>query len=435
MLDGLPLPSCPFLWDSGRGSPIGGDILATINAEWIESLSHCALPQIESVRLVEAVHAAVGQLTAALAGEYPDLEAVRQVAAGLVDVGATDPVVVARSVPVLCDLAERAGHGRVDRVAAIVGAFGEGFARAAVDVTETRFEGMEAAYRNTPVAIVIGSAGGLIYEVNPTFERLMGVRAEDWCGRPGHPLLPPDQRERALRQLGSGERFTSQGPLPQADGTEVWMAWTGLPATSKSGRHYMLGFGQDITEQRKATEALKWQALHDPLTLLANRRHLLEHLARTAASAGPTDEVGVCALDLDAFKPVNDLHGHLVGDQLLVEVAHRMQAAVGADCFLARVGGDEFVVVMVPPTDRDGICAILSGLQAALREPFHIGGHVLNVTVSVGAVLGPVAGRDLSQVLDAADQVLYEAKTQGADRLVLRRLTTGGDLESGPQLR
>lgn len=373
------------------------------------------------------------RLTAALAGEYPDIEVVRQVAADLVDAGATDPTVIARSVPVLCDLAEQAGHDAADQVATIVGAFGEGFARAAVDATETRFEGMEAAYRNTPVAIVIGSAGGLIYEVNPTFERLMGVRADDWRGRAGYPLLPPDQRERVLSQLSSGEHFTSQGPLPQADGTEIWMAWTGLPATSKSGRRYMLGFGQDITAQRQATEQLKWQAMHDPLTLLANRRHLLEHLARTAAAAGPQGAAGVCALDLDAFKPVNDSHGHFIGDQLLVEVAHRMQAAVvGTDCFLARVGGDEFVAVLPPPTDADRTRAILSGLQAALREPFHIGGRPLAVTVSIGAVLGPLTGHDPTQVLDAADRVLYEAKTHGPDQLVLHRFTADRDLSPGP---
>ncbi|MFE2958015.1 diguanylate cyclase domain-containing protein [Nocardia tengchongensis] len=409
------------------------DIPATIDAEWIESLSHCVLPQIESAQLVEAVRTAVGRLTAALAGEYPDIEVVQQVAADLVAAGAADPVVVARSVPSLCGLAERAGHGAADRVAAIVGAFGEGFARAAAGAAEARFEAMEAAYRNTPVAIVIGSTDGMIYEVNPTFERLMGVRASDLRGTPGYRLLPPDQRERVLSTLRSGRRFTSQGPLPQADGTEIWMAWTGLPATSRSGRHYMLGFGQNITEQRKATEQLKWQALHDPLTLLANRRHLLEHLGRTAGSCGPLDTVGVCALDLDAFKPVNDLHGHLIGDHLLVEVAHRMQAAVvGADWFLARVGGDEFVAVTPPGTDTDRIYAILSGLQAALREPYHIGGHNLSITVSVGAVLGPITGHDPTRVLDAADRVLYEAKTNGADRLVLRRFTADGDLPSSP---
>ncbi|RMI34261.1 sensor domain-containing diguanylate cyclase [Nocardia stercoris] len=413
---------------------------ASIAAVWLERLSQCPLPRVRPGTLPDTVNAAVQQLTTALDGDHPDTAAVRQVAVELVESGADDPAVLARSLPILRALAEAAGHGAADRVDAITGAFGEGFCAAVVEAAEERSEGLEAAFRTASLAIAIGDPDGRIHEVNPAFERLTGYRAADLRGTLGHLLVPAEEQEEVQQQIRAAHQtglYTSVGPMPQADGTVIWSAWTAVPTVSKSGKHhYMIGFGEDITERHNATEALKWQALHDPLTSLANRRHLLEHLEETAAAAGSLDPAAVCAVDLDGFKPVNDSHGHLIGDQLLIRVAQRMQEAVAdTGCFLARVGGDEFVAVVSPPTGVARVQHILSGLQAALGEPFRIADLVIDITASVGAVLGPLRGRDPTALLDAADQALYEAKTHGTNQLVLRRFTADGDLSTGPWLR
>jgi diguanylate cyclase (GGDEF)-like protein len=186
----------------------------------------------------------------------------------------------------------------------------------------------------------------------------------------------------------------------------------------------MLGIGEDTTEVRGMQDELRRQALHDPLTGLPNRRRLLDRLDQLAQTVEPGQQAGLCFVDLDEFKTVNDRYGHGVGDRVLARTAARLRDAVsGAEsgAFAARIGGDEFVVLFEPPCTEETIAATAEAVVAALAEPIYVDGHWLSVSVSVGAVLTVPGSADPEALLDAADTGMYRAKQAGRGRWILHR--------------
>ncbi len=159
-----------------------------------------------------------------------------------------------------------------------------------------------------------------------------------------------------------------------------------------------------VEQQRLAQLAV--EAHHDPLTGLANRRRLVEELEATVYGGR---DCAVLMLDLDRFKEVNDSFGHTVGDDLLCQVGPRLQGALGAGDLLARMGGDEFAVLL-PDADRDRACEVADGLVAALRDAFALDEMSLHVDASIGIALCPEHGRDRSLLLARADTAMYVAK-------------------------
>ncbi|MGN9804241.1 putative bifunctional diguanylate cyclase/phosphodiesterase [Micromonospora sp. L32] len=167
---------------------------------------------------------------------------------------------------------------------------------------------------------------------------------------------------------------------------------------------------------RDSETRFRHQATHDPLTGLPNRVLFTERL--TAAIGAPSrgaDRVGVCFLDLDRFKVVNDSLGHQVGDALLVSVARRLRAALG-EHLLARLGGDEFVILVERTARVDDAVAVAEAALAALAEPALVDGHELTVTASIGIVERPVAGTTPGELMRAADSTLHWAKAAGGAR-------------------
>jgi len=174
------------------------------------------------------------------------------------------------------------------------------------------------------------------------------------------------------------------------------------------------GVVQDVTE-RKAQEArIEHLAYHDGLTGLPNRTMLMDRLGQALSQAQRLDQqVAVLFLDLDRFKPINDSLGHLVGDQLLREIARRLRAALREIDTVARVGGDEFQVVVCNVAGATGAARIAEKLMRALGEPFTLEGQELHVTASLGVSLFPRDGASGELLLKFADIALYEAKGEG----------------------
>jgi diguanylate cyclase (GGDEF)-like protein/PAS domain S-box-containing protein len=164
----------------------------------------------------------------------------------------------------------------------------------------------------------------------------------------------------------------------------------------------------------RGEEQIRHEAVHDPLTGLANRTLFRDHLEQAVARA---ERSGVCSgllfVDLDNFKQVNDAHGHGVGDTVLIELAGRLQAAVRPADTVARLGGDEFVV-LCEQVDQASAVALGERLRDAIRIPLRAGGVVHNLTASVGIALGR---EDPDALLGNADRALYRAKAIGGDRL------------------
>lgn len=191
------------------------------------------------------------------------------------------------------------------------------------------------------------------------------------------------------------------------DGRIIQVTVTRLPDASTIALH------EDITERRRSQEQVVYLAGHDQLTGLLNlaamRAVFEELLARNAAG----DEFAVLCLDLDKFKRVNDSFGHAVGDQLLAQVALRIQSCLRHDEQVARLGGDEFLILQCGTTQPESSKSLAKRVISALSEPFNLGRSVAQIGVSVGIAIAPFDGICPDDLLKNADLALYRAKADG----------------------
>jgi diguanylate cyclase (GGDEF)-like protein len=173
---------------------------------------------------------------------------------------------------------------------------------------------------------------------------------------------------------------------------------------------------EDVTEQKRAEQRIAHMAHYDTLTDLPNRAAFKDSMAATLDRAAATGEqFAVLSIDLDHFKEANDTYGHLVGDALLNEVARRLQAAAGGT-FVARIGGDEFAVIVADGEQPAAAEALAERLLAAFADDFEVEGHKLKLGLSIGAAIYPTDGTDAKTLMVNADATLYRAKaeTRGA---------------------
>src|ERR1035437_776810 len=174
---------------------------------------------------------------------------------------------------------------------------------------------------------------------------------------------------------------------------------------------------RDISKQIKSRISAEAEARnlarHDPLTGLPNRRFFEETLAESLRTTNATHRVAVLMLDLDGFKVVNDTHGHAVGDKALSEFAHRVSVIVRADAFLARVGGDEFTIIMPNIGSLDDPTNLARRIAASVAEPFVIGDVTAEFGVGIGIAIAPNDGVHADELVRRADRALYRAKAAG----------------------
>jgi diguanylate cyclase (GGDEF)-like protein/PAS domain S-box-containing protein len=171
-------------------------------------------------------------------------------------------------------------------------------------------------------------------------------------------------------------------------------------------------------ERKKSATRLQYLAQHDQLTSLPNRGLFHDRLRTALARAKRNrQQLAVLYLDLDQFKPVNDQHGHDIGDLLLREVAARIRQCVRESDTVGRIGGDEFVVLLDATGQADQAVVVAAKIGAALRQPFELAGTRLQVSASIGIALYPAHGEDARQLLRRADDAMYAAKRQGGDQV------------------
>jgi diguanylate cyclase (GGDEF)-like protein len=167
----------------------------------------------------------------------------------------------------------------------------------------------------------------------------------------------------------------------------------------------------EVSEREAAEARAQTLARHDSLTGLANRRHFLEELDRRLGLVGPeTTAFALMFVDLDRFKPINDVHGHAIGDELLQVIAARLSGCLRDDSFAARLGGDEFAVLLEGPDGRDGVAAAARRVLHELSGPILVNGLKLTVGASIGIAMCPEDGRNAADLLQRGDAAMLRAK-------------------------
>lgn len=254
---------------------------------------------------------------------------------------------------------------------------------------------------------------GDFIESNPQAGRIL--RCETLVGRSFFEFLPQssqDELRRALVVLRSQDRVDVELESMARDGSLAWLQVVLLPARDRDATvHSIHVFIKDVTESRELHERIQHQAFYDPLTGLVNRTLFQEKLENCLNS----DEgmVGVMFIDLDNFKYVNDSMGHDFGDLLLIEVANRITLCARPGDVVARMGGDEFSVLLPELQDSAEAHKVASSIIEALAEPVRIFGRDVFATASVGLCVSNKEGAKVSELLRSADTAMYEAKANG----------------------
>lgn len=282
---------------------------------------------------------------------------------------------------------------------------------------------LHASVFETAEPMVIADRDGQLIRVNEAFTRLLGDSEERLLGRPLAELGDAGGDSAWSRLVEEG-RWHGELLERHRDGREIPVRVVLSTVRNSRGEvtHY-IGHWQDISE-RKAFEArIERQALHDPLTRLANRRLLLMRLEQELARARRTAGHGALLfLDLDHFKQINDSYGHALGDALLTGMAERLQAVLRTEDMAARLGGDEFVVLLGPDSGTLGDTAgrarrVGEKLLGALQQPMNLGDYELRLSGSMGIALYPDEQVGAEQLLQRADHAMYRAKAEGRNRL------------------
>lgn len=294
-------------------------------------------------------------------------------------------------------------------------------------------EVFRCAFDNAAMAMAIGDTDGTLVYANRSLAEMIGVPVEQLQGISVYRFAHPDDRDEIDTVVFDGLVQAREGTvklerrLVRADGSVGWMAFAISYVQGFDGQpDYLLAVGEDVTERHRLQAELHRAARHDPLTGIPNRRYLLERIQALSDAADSDDRVGLCFVDLDRFKQINDRYGHGVGDQVLRAVATRLHDELaGQDCTLARIGGDEFVVLLAPPVHNERVAAVVDRMLSALAYPITVDERRLWVSASIGAILAIASNTDAATLLDAADRELYQAKARSRDRWVLRVLDTG----------
>jgi diguanylate cyclase (GGDEF)-like protein/PAS domain S-box-containing protein len=269
-----------------------------------------------------------------------------------------------------------------------------------------------------PATVVVVGADTRYRFVNGAFERYCGLPRERILGRTAGEVLGNEEvarrrpfMQRALR----GESVTFALDYVRPEGT-TWLELTCIPL--RSDGHLVDGFvgiAQDITSQRREQARLTELSQREPLTGLLNRAGF-EHALERLAGEGLGDTLALMYIDLDRFKPVNDQHGHAVGDHLLQAVAQRLGGLVRPSDAVARLGGDEFVILLAGVATIATAETIAEKVVTALATPFDVDGQRLHIGASVGVAFGVAAGGDWRELIRRADAALYRAKASGRGR-------------------
>ena len=300
---------------------------------------------------------------------------------------------------------------------------------ASEDVTERKQQESElrvaaVAFESTD-SMLVADARAKILRVNHAFTLLFGYAADEVVGKTPS-LLKSDRQDAEFfqdmrSQLHRFKRWQGEVWNRCKNGHEVACSLSITAVADDDGcvTHYVATH-TDISVRKAAEDEVKRLAFYDPLTQLPNRRLLSDRLQRAVSQAHRNQgQLAVMYVDLDKFKPVNDRYGHAVGDALLRLVAQRLTGCVRESDTVARVGGDEFVVLLLGVTHVTDATRVAEKIHAELRRPFVMQVGEVSISSSTGIALYPQHGKTEAELSHSADVAMYAAKGAGRDRFLL----------------
>lgn len=290
-----------------------------------------------------------------------------------------------------------------------------------------------------PVGVSVLDEQGTLLIANDVASSIYGRPANELIGKVSFALdgcnaeIEAERRRLFLEQLGCGEQLTREKTVYTA-GAEQTLLVTDKPVRIHN-ESLLLSASLDITDRKNIEEELAHRAFHDELTGLPNRELMNELVDAAMRAHGDTGQFALAFIDLDGFKKVNDYYSHAIGDGLLKAVSHRISQSIRYGDTLARISGDEFLILIDPVDDPATLSRVINRVLDALKEPFCIEGHDVLISASVGASIYPVHGKSYEGLRRCADSAMYRAKSsrKGSvsyfDESMRETLTARMDLE------
>ncbi len=284
---------------------------------------------------------------------------------------------------------------------------------------EKEREKLSRALEQTADTVMITDADGVIEYVNPAFSAVTGFDRDEILGKKPAVLKSgkhqPNYYDRLWRTILGGEPFRDVFINRRKDGALYYEEKTITPLKDANGTiSHFISTGKDITESLQTEERLQYLIYHDVLTDLPNRLLFQELIGHALKKRNGSDHrLAVLSLDIDRFKNINDTLGHPIGDTLLKVVSERLTECLRIGDTVARLGDDEFAVLIEDVQSVDEVSTVIRQIRKALETPFTIGGQELVVTASIGVSLFPDDGDDAKTLLKNADIAMFRAKAQG----------------------
>ena len=288
--------------------------------------------------------------------------------------------------------------------------------------TEASMRRASLVYQHTREAMVVTDAHGVVLDINPAFTRVTGYEAHEILGQRLN-RLSSGRHDRAFYQTlwaSLKEHGSWSGDIynRRKNGEEYIEQLTITTSYNEDGSvNCHIGLFSDVTEQRRAEASIWHQAHYDHLTQLPNRQmfqqNLLHSMERARQSGKP---FALVFLDLDFFKEVNDTFGHDEGDELLRQVARRLQSCVRSTDLVARLGGDEFTLILQDLSHAVDAHPICRKVLHAVAQPYELGSNTVHISVSAGLTFYPRDGHDGVDLLKHADLAMYAAKEKGRNQ-------------------
>jgi diguanylate cyclase (GGDEF)-like protein/PAS domain S-box-containing protein len=282
---------------------------------------------------------------------------------------------------------------------------------------------LSAHIDNTPLAVIEWDTEGRVLRWSGQAEAVFGWSAAEMRGRLlGERRFVYEDDDEAVAAMvkrlvagGNGRHATLLNRNYRKDGSVIWVEWHHSALRDDEGRVIsILSLAQDVSSRIQAEERLQYMATHDGLTGLPNRVLLNDRLEGALARSRRAQRgAAVMFLDLDHFKDVNDTLGHRIGDELLKELARRLRGALRQSDLLARISGDEFVMVLEDLPAGEALDRVAAKVLEETRRPFPLDGHAVQVSASLGLAIFPADGEDAETLLRNADAAMYHAKELG----------------------